>query len=53
MNFIIVIVKHKFRPDTNEIQSFKFPVSYFKLTIVFIIPKTIIGIVKIAKVNMM
>ena len=53
MHFITVIVKHKFCPDTNEIQSSIFSVSYFKLTIVFTIPKTKIGIVKIVKVNMM
>lgn len=52
MNFIILIVKHKFCPDIKEIQSSRFSVSYFKLTIVLIIPKTKIGIIKIVKVNM-
>lgn len=52
MPFITVIVKHKFCPDTIEIQSSIFSVSYFKLTIVFTIPKTKIGITEIMKVNM-
>lgn len=50
---IILIIKHKFCPDTNEIQSFKFSVSYCKLTIVLIIPKTKIGIIKIVKIKTM
>lgn len=41
---ITVMVLHKFSPDTKEIQSSKFSVSYFKLTIVLIIPKIKIGI---------
>lgn len=44
-------VKHKSCPVTKEIQSVGFSVSYFKLTIVFIIPKIKSGIPKNDKVN--
>ncbi len=36
--FKFLIVIHKFSPFTIDIQSVLFSVSYFKLTIVFIIP---------------
>ena len=40
----ICMVKHKSCPVTNEIQSVGLSVSYFKLTIVLIIPKVNTGI---------
>lgn len=43
--------QHRFSPDTSEIQSPGFTVSYFKLTIVLTIPKRIIGINKKAIIN--
>jgi hypothetical protein len=46
INFIILIVKQRFCPVTNEMQSVMFSVSYFKLTIVLNIPKIKTGIVK-------
>ena len=44
--FSTFIVKYKSCPITNEIQSVKFSVSYFKLTILLIIPNRKRGIPK-------
>jgi hypothetical protein len=51
MYFIIVIVKQRSCPVINETHSFMLSVSYFKLTIVLMIPKIKTGIVKMDNVK--
>ena len=49
---ILVIDSHKSTPDTKEIQSPGLSVSYLRLTIVFIIPKTFNGTPNPDKIRM-